>query len=436
MVRNGGDAGSSKNRGVMMDRRRFLGVGAAGAGGLLVGAPQVAGCSPRHVLLEAVADVTRQAPPPITEAERAERRRRAQTLMAERGLGAIFIEPGTSLLYFAGVRWGQSQRVFGLLLPREGPGTIVCPAFERQRAETRVAGRFEIRIWEEDHDPARLIATMLAERGVANETFGFDRDGRYFIADRLAAAAPQLRIVSAEPVIHGVRSIKSAHELDILRFANRLTLDVIRTAFATLTPGMTQAQLAANVQEAFTRAGYGAGVWVLPLIGESSAFPHGAEQPRPLAQGDIVLLDTGTEVHGYQSDVTRTTALGEPDAEAARVFDLVRQAQCAALAAARPGITAGSLDDLARRIITDGGYGPDYAYFTHRLGHGIGMDGHEWPYLVRGSEVVLRAGMTFSNEPGIYQYGKFGVRLEDIMVITETGAELLTPPAESLFAIG
>lgn len=419
-----------------MDRRRFLGVGAAGAGGLLIGAPRPAAGRPGHPALEAIADVTAQAPPPITEAERAQRRQRAQALMAEQGLGALFIEPGSSLLYFADVQWGRGQRVFGLVLPREGPGTIVCPAFERQRAETRVAGRFEIRTWQEDEDPTSLIATILAERGVANDTFGFDREGRYFIADRLAAAAPHLRIASAESIIHGVRSIKSAHELDLLRFANRLTLDVIRTAFATLAPGMTQAQLAGNVHEAFARAGYGAGVWVLPLIGESSAFPHGAEQPRPLAQGDIVLLDTGTEVHGYQSDVTRTTALGEPDAEAVRVFELVMRAQRAALAAARPGITAGSLDELARRSITDGGYGPDYAYFTHRLGHGIGMDGHEWPYLVRGSEVVLRSGMTFSNEPGIYQYGKFGVRLEDIMVITETGAELLTPPAESLFAIG
>jgi Xaa-Pro dipeptidase len=426
-----------------MDRRRFLGLGAAG--GLALGCapatttslalPGAAAALP-HPALEALSDRRGAAPPPIGEAERAARRRRAQELMAAHGLGAIFIEPGSSLLYFADVAWGRGQRVFGLLLPREGEGVIISPAFERERAATRVADRFEIRTWEEDEDPAALIARMVDERGLAGEPLGFDREGRYFIADRLAAAVPQLRLRSAEPVIHGTRGSKSAHELEILRFANRLTLDVIAAAFATLRPGMTQAQLAATVRDGFARTGFGAGTWVLALFGESSAYPHGAEQPRPLAEGDVVLVDTGTSVHGYQSDITRTTTLGEADAEAVRVFELVRRAQAAALAAARPGITAGSLDDVARQVITDGGYGPDYRFFTHRLGHGIGMDGHEWPYLVRGSDVVLQPGMTFSNEPGIYQYGRFGVRLEDIMVITEQGAELFTPQASSLYASG
>ena len=184
------------------------------------------------------------------------------------------------------------------------------------------------------------------------------------------------------------------------------------------------------VQQAFQKLGYRGGALV--LFGESSAYPHGLEQPRALEQGQIVLIDGGTSVHGYQSDITRTVAFGQPSAEAVKVFEAVREAQRRALKAARPGRKAGEIDTVARDYITAQGFGPGYKLFTHRLGHGIGLEGHEWPYLVKGSEVVLRPGMSFSNEPGIYQYGKFGVRLEDIMVITQNGAELLTEPARSL----
>jgi Xaa-Pro dipeptidase len=424
----------------MMDRRDFLGVGALGAGGLVLGgmppgapagpAPRAGG--PLPPALEALADRTAEAPEPITEAEREARRRRAQALMAEHGLAAMFIEPGSSLQYFAGIRWGRSERLFGLLLPADGAGVVVSPSFERQRAEAQVAGRFEIRTWEEDESPTGLVAGLLAAAGAPRGPLAYDPEGRHFPVDRLRAESPRLRIRSAEPVVDGTRGIKTAHELELMRFANLLTLDVIRASFAALQEGMTQAELAAIVRDGFNRTGFGAGSWVLALFGESSAYPHGSERPAALAAGDVVLVDTGTGVHGYQADVTRTTVLGEPSAESVRVFETVQRAQRLALEAARPGITAGSLDDIARGVVTGAGYGRDYELFTHRLGHGIGMDGHEWPYLVRGSRVVLRPGMTFSNEPGIYQYGRFGVRLEDVMAITQSGAELLTPPAGSL----
>jgi Xaa-Pro dipeptidase len=224
--------------------------------------------------------------------------------------------------------------------------------------------------------------------------------------------------------------VKSAHEIDIMRFANQKTLEAYRSAFKTLRIGMTQAELASNVSDAMAKLGYRGGALV--LFGESSAYPHGLPAPRSLAENQVVLVDGGLAVHGYPADMTRTVVFGTPAPEAQKVFDIVHEAQARALAFAAPGKKCGDVDAVARKVITDAGYGPDYRTFTHRLGHGIGLEGHEWPYLVRGSQVVLEPGMTFSDEPGIYQYGKFGVRLEDIMAITDTGAEMLTPTAKSL----
>jgi Xaa-Pro dipeptidase len=422
-----------------MKRREFLQTGALGAGAAaLLGAGCAAGENPATgddagvpPSIAALKPRTAEAPPPIDEAERAERRARAQRLMGEAGIDALFIEPGASLTYFADVRWGRSERTFGLLLPREGDAVVICPAFEKERAEKGIAGRFEIRTWEEDESPFALIASTLRDVGKATGTLALEESTRNFIAQGIATAAPALRIVSGDPVTHGCRGIKTAHEIEIMRFANRITLEAIQAAFAALREGTTQQELARNIREAMSRLGYPGG-WVLALIGESSAYPHGSENPAALKEGDVVLVDAGTSVHGYQADITRTTAFGRPSEEAMKVFEIVREAQAKALEAAAPGKTCGSIDAVARKVVEDAGYGPGYRYFTHRLGHGIGLEGHEWPYLVRGSEVVLRPGMTFSDEPGIYQYGKFGVRLEDIMVITETGAELLTEPAAAL----
>jgi Xaa-Pro dipeptidase len=419
-----------------MRRRNFLKAGATSLFGTaafapreLLGAPATTGELPAPIA--SLRARTTAAPPPIREEERAERRAKAQRLMRERGIDALFVEPGPSLLYFTGVRWGRSERPFGMLLPREGDAILISPAFEVERAQNASGGRFEIRGWQEDESPYARIADTLREWGTSSGTVAVDGEGRFFIADGLTRAAPALDVVIADPVVHGCRGVKSAHELDLLRFANEVTLEAIQAGFRTLRPGMTQAELARNIREAMGRLGYPGG-WVLALFGESSAYPHGAENPEPLREGDVVLVDAGTSVHGYQGDVSRTVPFGAPSAELTEVYGIVREAQSAALAATRPGKTAWEIDTVARSLIADAGYGPDYEYFTHRLGHGIGMEGHEWPYLVRGSEVVLRPGMTFSNEPGIYQYGKFGVRLEDIMVVTENGAELLTPQASPL----
>ncbi len=438
-----------------MDRRGFLGTGALGAGSLLAlgasaawastgdaaGAADVAGSSGVAAAGDAVgrelpAPIARLAPrsdepPPISEAERAERRAKAQRLMAERGVVAMFIEPGANLTYYADVPWGRSERVFGMLLPQKGDAIIVSPAFEKERASLGVKDRFEIRAWQEDESPYALIVKSVKDAGFSSGKIAVDDSARVFVFEGVATAgAPSFEAVSAAPVVHKSRGVKSAHEIAIMRYANEVTLQAYHAAFETMHPGMTQRELAQNVSAGMRKLGYEG--YALVLFGESSAYPHGAPNPQPIGDGTVVLVDGGLTVHGYESDDTRTVTFGAPTPEAQKVWDTVREAQQIALHAAAPGKPAGSVDAAAREFIAKAGYGPGYRLFTHRLGHGIGLEGHEYPYLVRGSDIPLEPGMTFSDEPGIYQYGKFGVRLEDIIAITDSGAEMLTQPATQL----
>ncbi|HEV7837517.1 MAG TPA: Xaa-Pro peptidase family protein, partial [Gemmatimonadaceae bacterium] len=266
--------------------------------------------------------------------------------------------------------------------------------------------------------------------GISTGKVAIDGSARTFVYNEMALASPALSFGTAEAITNACRGVKSAHEIDIMRYANRITFDVYRDAVKTLRLGMTQAELAKNVSDGFAKLGYQGGALV--LFGESSAYPHGLPHPRTLGENEVVLIDGGASVNGYQSDMTRMVVFGKPSPEALKVFDVVHEAQRAAHAFAAPGKKCGEVDAVARKVVTDAGYGPDYRTFGHRVGHGIGLEGHEWPYLVRGSQIVLQPGMTFSDEPGIYQYGKFGIRLEDIMAITETGAEMLTPTQTSL----
>ncbi len=423
-----------------MQRREFVQRGATLAGGaaLLGLTPTEAAAGPapeaQPVIAPGLAPLRSRwadAPAPITESERAQRRDKAQRLMKELGYSALLIEPGPNMMYFSGIDWGRSERLFALILPQTGKGIVISPAFEEQRAANQVDGRFEIRVWQEDESPEALIAGVLKDWGLGTGKLAIDGSARTFVFNEMALAAPALQMGTAEAITNACRGLKSAHEIEIMRFANRITLDVYRAAFKTLRVGMTQVELAKNVLDGFSKLGFPGG-FALVLFGESSAYPHGLPKPRSLRENEVVLVDGGTSVHGYQSDMTRTVVFGTPAPEAQKVFDIVHEAQARALAFAGPGRKCGEVDGVARKVITDAGYGPDYRTFTHRLGHGIGMEGHEWPYLVRGSQIVLQPGMTFSDEPGIYQYGKFGIRLEDIMAITENGAEMLTPTQTSL----
>jgi Xaa-Pro dipeptidase len=411
-----------------MERRQFFHAAALGAGALAldVGHEQ----QQLHPAIAALRSMQEQEPAPISEEERRERRAKAQRLMASAAVHALLVEPGPSLNYFTGVRWGRSERLFGMLLPQRGEAIVVSPAFEKERAESQLAGRFRVRVWQEDESPYALVATTLRDWGYATGTLAVESSARFFVADALAQIRPALKIISGDPITQWCRGVKTSHEIALMRHANQVTIEAYRATLETLRDGMTQNELGQNLSQAFQRLGYNGGALV--LFGESSAYPHGLEAPRALELGQVVLIDGGTSVQGYASDISRTVVFGTPSAEAERVYDIVKEAQTRALRAARPGVKAGAVDAVARGYVTAQGFGPGYKYFTHRLGHGIGLEGHEWPYLVRGSEVVLRPGMSFSDEPGIYQYGKFGVRLEDIMVITEGGAELLTPQSGSL----
>ncbi len=311
----------------------------------------------------------------------------------------------------------------------EGRPGIVCPAFEEARLRellAAAAGPIEVRAWQEDQNPSALVARWLGERGVRTGRIGIEETTRFTFFDALRRTAPAFEYASGDAVTIGCRARKSAHELELMRLACEATFDVYKAVFASLREGMTQRDIAALVRQGFERMGLSGGALV--LLGKWAALPHGTTQPQKLVEGELALVDGGTSVEGYASDVTRCMVLGKPSDKLQRAFETVRKAQDAALATARRGRLAGSVDDAARAVITAAGYGRNYELFTHRVGHGIGLDGHEYPYLVRGSKTVLEPGMTFSNEPGIYAHGDFGIRLEDDMVIAEEGpARLLTP---------
>jgi Xaa-Pro dipeptidase len=364
---------------------------------------------------------------PITTEEFQERTVRAQRVMAELApkYDALFFAPGTSLYYFTGIRWGTSERLLGLVIPRMGQPIVVVPGFEEGRMREKLRFPAEVRVWQEDESPTKIAAAALADRGIRTGRIGVEETAAFTFYDHLREAAPGFEYSSADPVTIACRGRKSAHEVDLMRLACEATFDVFRAVFASLKEGLSQDDVGKLVEGGFEKMGLHGGALV--LFGASAALPHGTIKPQKLKEGDVVLIDGGCGVDGYASDVTRTGVFGKPSEKVVRAYDIVRKAQDAALDAARAGKLSGTVDDAARKVITDAGYGPGYKYFTHRLGHGMGLDGHEHPYLVRGSKTVLEPGMTFSNEPGIYIPGEFGLRCEDDMVIAaDAPAQLLT----------
>jgi Xaa-Pro dipeptidase len=364
---------------------------------------------------------------PITAEEYHERLLHAQKLMLEMApkYDALFVAPGTSLYYFTGIRWGTSERLLALVLPRTGDPIVVVPAFEEGRMREKLHFAAEVRAWQEDESPTKIAAAALADRGIRTGRLGVEETAAFTFFDHLRGTAPGFECVSADPLTIACRGHKSPHELELMRLACDATFDVFRAVFASIKEGMSQEDIGKLVEAGFAKMDLRGGALV--LLGASAALPHGTIKPQKLKEGDVILIDGGTGVDGYASDVTRTGVWGKPSEKVKRVYEIVRKAQDAALDAARAGRLSGTVDDAARKVVTDGGFGPDYKFFTHRLGHGIGLDGHEHPYLVRGSKTVLEPGMTFSNEPGIYIPGEFGMRCEDDMVITADGpAQLLT----------
>ena len=410
----------------MIRRRSFLAGAAAIATAMTL---------PFDRVLAAAAEALKPVPlpPPISQAERLQRIAKARALMQKTGIGSIIVESGSSLDYLTGVQWHRSERLTAAVIPATGDPIIVTPFFEKPSVAETLAIPAEIRTWNEDEEPLKLVADFLRERGVAAAPVGFEETDRYFIFDRLAQQLPGLKAVSANPVVRTLRMIKSPAELALMQAANDITIRAMRHAGEATRAGMTPADFGAAIDAATSTLG-GSPEFALVLIDEASALPHGSHKPQIVKRGSTILFDCGCTVHGYQSDISRTFVFGQPSAEQRKVWDQVHEGQQIAIRAAKIGAPAGSIDDAVRAAYESWGYGPGYKLpgLSHRTGHGIGMDGHEPVNLVHGEMTPLAPGMCFSDEPGIYIPGKFGVRLEDCWHMTETGPRFFTQPPPSI----
>jgi Xaa-Pro dipeptidase len=407
-------------------RRRFLQTGAALAAMTL---------PPGRVIAQAAAETPSiPIPPPISSAERLQRLTKARGLMQRHGIGAIIVESGPSLDYFTGVQWWRSERLTGAVIPAHGDPIIVTPFFERPSVAESLSVPAEIRTWNEDEEPLKLVADFLRTRGVAKGPIGFEETDRFFILDRLRTQLPGMHAVTANPVVRGSRMIKSPAELALMQAANDIMLASLRYAGERTREGMTPADIDAMIASVHKRMGsaYDGG---LVLIGESSAYPHGSHKPQIVSRGEVILMDCTSSVHGYQADITRTFVFGaDPTPEQRKLWDQVHRGQQIAIRAAKVGVAAGSVDDAVRKVYESWGFGPGYRLpgLSHRTGHGIGMEVHEPVYLVHGETTPLAPGMCFSDEPGLYIPGKFGVRLEDCWHMTAGGPKFFTQPPPSI----
>ncbi len=384
--------------------------------------------------LSALRDITGGAVP-IGPEERARRLARAQGLMKVNGIGAILIEPGSTMVYFTGVQWWRSERLTAAIIPVEGQPCIVTPFFEEPSVRETLSVPAEVRVWQEDQNPLAIVAGFLRDRKLSGRPVGIEETARFFAFDGLQKALPGVRLVSANPVVRGCRIIKTPAEIALMQLATDVTMAAYRWLHPRVEAGMTGAEIGALMSAATRKLG-GSPEFSMALIGEASAYPHGSKQVHRVAGGQVVLMDCGCTVQGYQSDVSRSWVHGTASAEQRKVWDTVAKGQQVALAAAKIGAPAGSIDDAVRRFYTAQGFGPDYRLpgLSHRTGHGIGMDGHEPVNLVRGEATPLAPGMCFSNEPGLYLPGKFGIRLEDCFHMTENGPVWFSKPPQSIDA--
>jgi Xaa-Pro dipeptidase len=379
---------------------------------------------------------TRTAAKPIAAAEYVARRAAAQKLMHDVGLDAILLTAaGASLRYFTGCAWGMLERMTGAVLSKSGEPVFIVPGFEEPRLRLTAPKGAEFRAWQEDESPYALMATLFRDLGSATGRIGIDEATPYFVADGLAKAAPQLRLESAAPVVGNLRSKKSPAEIALIKHAMGVTLNIHRLVRDSLAEGATTQQIVDFMHAAHIAAGSDTGsTFAIVAFAEQTAYPHGPEEPQELREGDLVLVDTGCTYHGYHADLTRTYVFGKPTARQREIWETERDAQQAAFAAIRRGGACHEPDDAARRVLESRGYGPDYKTpgLPHRAGHGIGLDIHERPYLVRGNKTPFEPGMCASIEPMLCLYGEMGVRLEDHFHVTDAGPQWFTPPSTNL----
>jgi Xaa-Pro dipeptidase len=401
------------------NRRKFLGLASLGAASIPFGNTLLA---QSHLPSSSVIDFKPNIVP-ISVEERKLRIAKAQQLMKENKMDAIFLEGTTSCFYFTGMRWGQSERTFGVVIPAKGDIIYISPKFEEDRARELIVKDFgtEVRCWEEHESPYALILNAVKDRGVVHHKIGMEERVRFFIANGVKQIAKGFEIVDATPVTAGCRMIKSKAEIALMQIASDATIEAYKIAFPTLTPGMSQSEFSNNISKAFKAVGFPGGAMV--IVGKYSALPHGSIVPQTIQEGDIVLVDGGTSCEGYASDISRTIVCGKPSARQIEVWNLEKKAQDAAFAAIKIGASCEVVDAAARAVIENAGFGHNYKLpgLPHRTGHGIGLEGHEWTNFVKGNKTPIQVGMCFSNEPTISIPGEFGIRLEDCLYISEDG---------------
>lgn len=410
----------------MISKRSFL-TGAAAMAGMAMTSRLHAAGSPLPVLPASPAVA------PISPEEHAARIAKLQGLMRDAGIGAMIVESGSSLRYFTGVMWHRSERVTAVVIPAEGDAVIVTPAFEEPSVRETLRIPAEVRPWNEDEDPEARIFGILRDRKVSGRKLAVEPTTRYFIVDGLKRNASDIEIVSGEALINRCRQIKSPAELALMQRANDITIAALRYVHGEIRAGMTQGDIAGLMDRTSAALG-GPPEFSLVLLNEASAYPHGSRKPQVVREGSVVLMDCGAQVYGYQSDISRSWVYGEPSARQRKVWNTVRRGQDIALETAKIGVPVGAIDDAVRAYYTKEAWGPGYRLpgLSHRTGHGIGLDGHEPAYLVHGDATPLEEGMCFSDEPGIYIPGEFGIRLEDCWYMTASGPKLFTPLAKSL----
>ena len=370
---------------------------------------------------------------PISVAERKARIEKAQQLMKQHNMAALLIEPGAAMDYFSGIQWWRSERLTALVIPQKGDIAVVTPFFEEPSVLESLKVGDDVRVWQEHESPFEVVSAILKSRGITSGNIGFESSVRYFVVTGISNALPAMNIVAAEPVTLGCRMYKTAAELTLMHKANEVTLRAYEHVFNNLKLGMSQAQVKGLMNAAQRKLG-GSGTWCLALFNDASAYPHGTNAKQVIQEGSVILLDSGCSVHGYQSDISRTLVFGKASQKVEDVWNTVREGQNVAFAAAKVGAPAGGVDDAVRQYYASKGYDKNYALpgLSHRTGHGIGMEGHESVNFVRGETTPLNKGMCFSNEPGLYIPGEFGVRLEDCLYMTDKGPAYFTSPPDSL----
>ena len=407
-------------------RRVFVGAAAAGAA---VAVSTAAATSPGGARKLKSLSTAAQ---PISAAEHGARLEKLQSLMQSHATAALLVEAGSSLEYFTGVRWWRSERTTAALIPAQGQPVIVTPFFEEPSIRETLKVSADVRPWKEDASPFELLAAAL--QGLPAGALAVEPTTRFFILDRVTRAANNKRDVSAgDELVRACRLIKSPAELALMQSANDITLAALRQVHGSLRAGMHNADILRLMIDTTEQLG-GQHEFTLVLLNEASAFPHGSVQPQKLREGSVVLIDSGCTVYGYQSDISRSWVFGHASPRQREVWDTVKRGQEIALETARPGVPAGAVDRAVRTYYEQLGWSRDYGLpgLSHRTGHGIGLDGHEPPYLVRSDTTLLEAGMCFSDEPGLYIPGEFGIRLEDCWYMTDAGPKLFTPLARSL----